>query len=70
MVAEHHDDGEGELLHRIRALVGDRLPIVTSLDYHANMTRVMVRHASAMIGYRTYPHIDMAATGGRAVSAA
>ena len=66
MVAEHHDDGEGELLHRIRALVGDRLPIVTSLDYHANMTRVMVRHASAMIGYRTYPHIDMAATGGRA----
>ena len=38
MVAEHHDDGEGELLRRIRALVGTRMPIVTSLDYHTNMT--------------------------------
>ncbi len=66
MVAEHHEDGEGELLRRIRALVGDKLPIVTSLDFHTNLTPEMVRHASAMIGYRTYPHIDMAATGGRA----
>src|SRR5690348_12245563 len=65
MVAEHHEDGEGELLRRIRALVGDRIPIVTSLDYHTNLTPEMVRHASAMIGYRTYPHIDMAATGSR-----
>ena len=66
MVAEHCEDGEGELLRRIRALVGERIPIVTSLDYHTNMTPEMVRHASAMIGYRTYPHIDMAETGGRA----
>ena len=66
MVAEHYEDGEGELLRRIRALVGDKLPIVTSLDYHTNMTPEMVRHASAMVGYRTYPHIDMAETGGRA----
>src|SRR5437016_11466454 len=66
MVAEHHEDGEGELLRRIRALVGDRMPIVTSLDYHTNLTPEMVRHASAMVGYRTYPHIDMAATGSRA----
>jgi microcystin degradation protein MlrC len=53
-------------LRRIRALVGDALPIVASLDYHTNMTAEMVRHASALVGYRTYPHIDMAATGGRA----
>src|SRR5204863_412413 len=66
MVAEHHEDGEGELLRRIRALVGDRMPIVTSLDYHTNMTPKMVRHATAMVGYRTYPHIDMAKTGDRA----
>jgi len=66
MVAEHHEDGEGELLRRIRAQVGEQLPIVTSLDYHTNLTPEMVRHASAMIGYRTYPHVDMAATGGRA----
>jgi microcystin degradation protein MlrC len=66
MVAAHHEDGEGELLRRIRALLGDRIPIVTSLDFHTNMTREMVRHASAMVGYKTYPHIDMAATGSRA----
>jgi microcystin degradation protein MlrC len=66
MVAEHHEDGEGELLRRIRGLVGDQIPIVTSLDFHTNLTPEMVRHASAMIGYRTYPHVDMAATGGRA----
>ena len=66
MVAEHYEDGEGELLRRIRALVGDTVPIVASLDYHTNMTPEMVRYSSAMVGYRTYPHIDMAATGGRA----
>jgi microcystin degradation protein MlrC len=66
MVAAHHEDGEGELLRRIRALVGERIPIVTSLDFHTNMTREMVRHASAMVGYRTYPHVDMAETGSRA----
>ena len=66
MVAEHHEDGEGELMRRVRAVVGDAIPLVASLDYHTNMTPEMVRHATAMIGYRTYPHIDMAATGSRA----
>ena len=66
MVAEHHEDGEGELMRRVRGVVGERTPIAASLDYHTNMTPEMVRHASAMVGYRTYPHIDMAETGGRA----
>lgn len=65
MVTEHLDDGEGELLARLRRLVGPRLPIVVSLDYHANVTRAMVDGADALIGYRTYPHIDMADTGRR-----
>ena len=68
MVAAHHEDGEGELLRRIRTLVGDSLPIVASLDFHTNMTPAMVRHSSAMVGYRTYPHIDMADTGSRAAA--
>jgi microcystin degradation protein MlrC len=66
MVAEHYQDGEGELMRRIREVVGDRLPLVASLDYHTNMTAAMVRHATAMVGYRTYPHVDMADTGSRA----
>ena len=66
MVTEHLDDGEGELLRRIRAVVGSDLPIVTSLDLHANVTRQMIDLADSMVAYRTYPHIDMAATGKRA----
>src|SRR5260221_1485469 len=66
MVAEHYEDGEGELMRRVRAVVGDRIPLVASLDYHTNMTPDMVKYATAMVGYRTYPHIDMADTGSKA----
>lgn len=64
-VAEHVDDAEGELLERLRAVVGPTMPLVASLDLHANVTRRMLRHASAMSAYRTYPHVDGAATGAR-----
>lgn len=66
MVTESHADGEGELLRRIRGLVGPDLPLVISLDLHANVTAEMVQHASAMVMFRTYPHLDMAETGARA----
>lgn len=65
-VAECADDAEGELLERLRAVVGPQMPIVTSLDLHANVTARMLRLASAMTAYRTYPHVDMRATGERA----
>src|SRR5579864_9396919 len=63
MVAEHVDDGEGEVLARVRKVIGPDLPLVVSLDLHANVTRAMVDHADALIAYRTYPHVDMADTG-------
>jgi microcystin degradation protein MlrC len=63
MVSEHFDDGEGEILRRVRQVIGDKLPLVASLDLHANVTPEMVHHADALIGYRTYPHVDMADTG-------
>ena len=66
MVAEHLDDGEGELLSRVRDLVGQRTPIVASLDLHANVTRAMIENCEGLVAYRTYPHVDMAATGERA----
>jgi microcystin degradation protein MlrC len=62
-VAEHVDDTEGELLARIRQVVGADIPIVASLDLHANVTQRMLREADALVSYRTYPHIDMASTG-------
>lgn len=66
MVAEHIDDGEGELLARVRAIVGDAMPLVVSLDLHANVTDQMLARADAIVAYRTYPHVDMAETGERA----
>ena len=69
MVAEHVDDGEGELLRRLRAAVGDAIPIVVSLDLHANVSPPMVAKADALVAYRTYPHIDMADTGRAAARA-
>jgi microcystin degradation protein MlrC len=65
MVTEHLDDGEGEILARVRRTVGEEIPIMASLDLHANVTRKMVECADALVGYRTYPHVDMADTGGR-----
>lgn len=67
MVTESQADGEGTLLTQVRALVGDQLPLVASLDLHANVSRAMVDRADALISYRTYPHVDMAETGARAL---
>ncbi len=68
MVTEQHDDGEGELLARVRRVVGARVPIVASLDLHANVTRAMIDLADGLVAYRTYPHVDMAETGRRAAA--
>ncbi len=62
-VAQHAFDSEAELLARLRALVGPDLPLVASLDLHANVTPRMLALADALVSYRTYPHVDMAATG-------
>ena len=65
MVTESHEDGEGALLAKIRGIVGPELPIVVSLDLHANVTKTMFDLADAMTIFRTYPHLDMAETGAR-----
>jgi microcystin degradation protein MlrC len=63
MVAEHLDDGEGEILARVRKVIGKDIPLVASLDLHANVTPLMIEQSDALIAYRTYPHVDMADTG-------
>src|SRR4026208_56811 len=65
MVAEHVDDGEGELLRRLRA-VAPRVAIAGGLDLHSHMTAAMVDNATVIAGYCTYPHVDMGETGQRA----
>jgi microcystin degradation protein MlrC len=63
--AEGEDDVEGSLLQTVRGVVGDAIPVVVALDHHANITRKMVDHASALIGHETQPH-DPPATGRKA----
>jgi microcystin degradation protein MlrC len=65
LVAEQAPDVEGEVLHPIRALVGPSVPIIATLDLHANVTECMVRAADALVLYHTAPHIDVFETGQR-----
>jgi microcystin degradation protein MlrC len=58
MSTQSHDDGEGELLARIRSRVGADTPIIAVLDLHATVTQKMADNANSLISYRTYPHID------------
>jgi microcystin degradation protein MlrC len=69
MVTQTYLDGESEILRRVRLAVGPTIPIVASLDLHANVSPEMVVGADALIGCRTYPHIDLAETGARAYAA-
>lgn len=66
MVAASWRDVEGELLRRIREDIGwARVPIVVVLDLHANVTALMARHATALVGYRENPHSDARETARR-----
>jgi microcystin degradation protein MlrC len=58
MVAEGYEDGEGEILRRLRMTVGPNVPVVVTLDLHGNITEQMATNASALIAVRTYPHVD------------
>ena len=68
MVTEQFDDGEGELLRRIRA-IDPRTPLCAAYDMHANVFDAMVSNAQIVTGYQTYPHIDQRQTAERAARA-
>ena len=65
-VAVSFPDMEGELLRRVRAIIGG-LPLTISLDPHCNLTREMVDRVDALVPFRTYPHIDMRDAGAQAM---
>lgn len=66
MMVEGTPDATGEILAQVRALVGPDVPVVGTLDLHANVTARMVRQATALIGYHTAPHVDMFEAGRKA----
>ncbi|MEU8270611.1 M81 family metallopeptidase [Sphaerisporangium sp. NPDC049002] len=68
MVVEGHPDPEAEIVTALRAVVGD-IPIGATLDYHANVGAALPKITNILVGYRTYPHVDMAERGAEAMTA-
>ncbi|WP_426955656.1 M81 family metallopeptidase [Muricoccus radiodurans] len=68
MVSEAYPDPEQELLRRLRVRLGPDMPVVASLDLHANLSAARVAALDALAMFRTYPHLDMAETGARAAA--
>jgi microcystin degradation protein MlrC len=66
-VVDSFPDAEGELLRRVRAIVGADMPLTISLDPHCNLTPEMVRLVDVCVPFRTYPHVDMKAAGAQAM---
>jgi microcystin degradation protein MlrC len=65
MVTQSHEDGEGELLRRIRA-IAPQVPIAVAMDMHTNLYDAFAEAVQVIAGYQTYPHVDMFETGQRA----
>jgi len=68
MVTDFCDDGEGEILKRLRDVCGMQIPIAITLDLHANVSQEMCDLANIIVSYKTYPHVDMRTTGNQAAS--
>ncbi|HEV7266468.1 MAG TPA: M81 family metallopeptidase [Falsiroseomonas sp.] len=66
MAAEGEDDADGAILARVRALVGDGVPVAATLDLHANVSDRMAALANILVSYRTNPHVDHRETAHRA----
>lgn len=67
MITTEHDDAETPFIEAVRELVGPDVPIIVTLDMHANITAQMAELADVIIGFDTYPHVDMKERGPEAV---
>jgi microcystin degradation protein MlrC len=65
MATQSHDDPEGWLLQQTRKIVGEKVPIVISLDLHGILTDLMLEQSDAAVAFHTYPHVDFFSTGER-----
>ncbi|MEN9933972.1 MAG: hypothetical protein RLZZ387_551 [Chloroflexota bacterium] len=68
MATQTREDATGEIVRAARAALGPGVPIVVTLDLHANVTRRMADEATAIVGYRTAPHVDLYETGVRGMA--
>ncbi len=63
MVADGYDDCEGDLLTRVRAMVGPDVVVGAELDPHSHLTPCMVDQADLLIAFKEYPHTDVLERG-------
>ena len=63
MVVESYPDGDGEVLRRMRRALGTDFPIVSTLDHHTNVSEQMATESTALVIYKTNPHIDQRQRG-------
>lgn len=63
MVAESYPSGDAEVLRRVRSALGPKVPMIVTLDYHANVSPAFAAAADALLAYQTYPHIDQRECG-------
>ncbi len=68
MSADGYDDATGDVIRAVREVVGAHVPIVVTLDLHANITHRMAAASDALVGYLTFPHIDLYETGQRGMT--
>ncbi|CAB4861216.1 unannotated protein [freshwater metagenome] len=66
LITQTHDYADAEIVARVRALIGEEIPIAVTHDLHANVSSEIMEQADILIGYQTYPHIDQAETGAKA----
>ncbi|HEV2129283.1 MAG TPA: M81 family metallopeptidase, partial [Thermomicrobiales bacterium] len=68
MATTESRDPDSALVLAVREIVGDGVPIVVVLDAHGTPSDRLIETADAVLAYRTYPHIDMQATGAAALA--
>lgn len=68
MVLEGHQDGDGYILQRLRAEFGNEIPLISTLDFHANISETMVNLTDALVVYQSNPHVDQLQRGKLAAS--
>ena len=65
---EDVDDADAYVLEKIREVLPRPLPIAATFDFHANLSEAMVAGADLLVGYDTFPHVDMAERGAEAAA--
>ena len=63
MVVDGIEDGDGDMIAAFRSAVGPDRPVIATFDLHGNHTRLRVEQATAVVGFDTFPHVDMAERG-------